>query len=113
MPIRTGISNYFLQRDRGLLVTLLAAVCLAYLPFLGNPFIFDDTNFIQKNFLKHYSQGWFQFELRSLMKDTLVWTSPFGILGKIVDKLLLERHLLKLVSNRNARLKEIAEASNK
>ena len=46
----------------------------------------------------------------TLMRDTLTWTSPFGILGKIVDKLLLERHLRKLVSTRNARLKEIAEA---
>ena len=45
----------------------------------------------------------------TLMKDTLIWTSPFGILGKIVDKLLLERHLRDLVSGRNARLKEIAE----
>ena len=45
----------------------------------------------------------------TLMKDTLVWISPFGILGKIVDKLLLERHLRNLVSSRNAKLKEIAE----
>lgn len=45
----------------------------------------------------------------TLMKDTLIWTSPFGILGRIVDKLLLERHLRNLVSGRNAKLKEIAE----
>ena len=45
----------------------------------------------------------------TLMRDTLIWTSPLGILGTIVDKLLLERHLRNLVSTRNARLKEIAE----
>ena len=45
----------------------------------------------------------------TLMRDTLVWTSPFGILGRIVDKLLLERHLRNLVSGRNAMLKKIAE----
>jgi ligand-binding SRPBCC domain-containing protein len=45
----------------------------------------------------------------TLMKDTLIWTSPFSILGKIVDKLLLERHLRNLVSSRNAKLKKIAE----
>ena len=45
----------------------------------------------------------------TLMRDTLIWTSPLGILGKIVDRLLLERHLGNLVSTRNARLKEIAE----
>jgi ligand-binding SRPBCC domain-containing protein len=46
----------------------------------------------------------------TLMTDTLTWTSPFGILGKIVDKLLLERHLRNLVTRRNAKLKEIAES---
>lgn len=46
----------------------------------------------------------------TLMKDTLTWTSPFGILGKIVDKLLLERHLRRLVSGRNAKIKEIAQS---
>jgi len=45
----------------------------------------------------------------TLMRDTLIWTSPFGILGRLVDKFLLERHLRTLVSGRNARLKEIAE----
>ena len=46
---------------------------------------------------------------RTLMRDTLIWESPFGIFGSIVDKLLLERHLTRLVSRRNARLKAIAE----
>lgn len=45
----------------------------------------------------------------TLMIDTLEWTSPFGILGRIVDKLLLESHLRDLVTTRNARLKQIAE----
>lgn len=46
----------------------------------------------------------------TLMRDTLIWTSPFGILGRVVDKLLLERHLRDLVSNRNAKLKALAES---
>lgn len=46
----------------------------------------------------------------TLMRDTLIWRSPFGILGKIVDKLVLERHLTDLVATRNKKLKEIAEA---
>ncbi len=48
-------------------------------------------------------------ERGTLMIDIVEWTSPFGILGRIVDKLLLERHLRDLVTNRNARLKQIAE----
>ena len=44
-----------------------------------------------------------------LMRDTLCWEAPLGFLGKIADKLFLENHLKKLVTKRNARLKEIAE----
>ncbi len=43
------------------------------------------------------------------MTDTLIWTSPFGLIGTIADKLLIERHMRDLVETRNARLKEIAE----
>ena len=43
------------------------------------------------------------------MRDTLEWTSPFGILGRIVDFLLLKNHLRKIVLHRNAKLKEVAE----
>ena len=45
------------------------------------------------------------------MRDTLEWTSPFGLIGRIVDALILENHLRDLVSRRNERLKEIAEAA--
>lgn len=47
----------------------------------------------------------------TLMRDTLEWTSPLGIIGRIVDTLLLERHLRDLVSKRNEKLKEIAESA--
>jgi len=46
----------------------------------------------------------------TIMVDTLKWTSPFGVLGRLVDKLILERHLSDLVTQRNARLKRIAES---
>lgn len=45
----------------------------------------------------------------TLMKDTFIWTSPFGIFGKIADRLFLENLFRKLVKRRNARLKQIAE----
>ena len=51
----------------------------------------------------------FSREGGTLMRDTVVWTSPFGFLGKLADTLLLKRHLRSLVSQRNARLKEMAE----
>lgn len=48
----------------------------------------------------------------TLMRDTLIWTSPFGFLGGVVDKLILERHLRNLVTTRNAKLKAIAESTD-
>jgi ligand-binding SRPBCC domain-containing protein len=48
----------------------------------------------------------------TLMRDTLRWTSPLGILGKIADRLLIERHMTQLVRTRNIRLKEIAESKS-
>lgn len=75
------------------------------------PALFVDE-MIEGNFkaFKHIHE-FFPNEGGTLMRDTLVWTSPLGILGKIVDKLLLERHLRSLVSGRNVRLKAIAEAA--
>lgn len=46
------------------------------------------------------------------MRDMVEWTSPLGIVGKMVDKLVIRRHLTSLVSGRNARLKAIAERYN-
>lgn len=43
------------------------------------------------------------------MLDRLEWTSPFGLFGRVVDKVLLERHLRDLITKRNCRLKQIAE----
>ena len=48
-------------------------------------------------------------EAGTLMRDTLIWESPFGFIGRIVDAILLRSHLTKLVTGRNLRLKQIAE----
>ena len=49
----------------------------------------------------------------TLMRDTLIWESPFGILGRVVDKLFVESHLMQMVTDRNDKLKVIAEQLNK
>ena len=46
---------------------------------------------------------------KTLIRDTLIWTSPFGILGKIADELLLKKRLRKIVMRRNLLLKQFAE----
>ncbi|MGM0896970.1 MAG: SRPBCC family protein [Bacillota bacterium] len=45
----------------------------------------------------------------TLMKDWFVYRAPFGIIGKLADKLFLERHMEKFLSTRAAELKRIAE----
>lgn len=46
----------------------------------------------------------------TLLRDTLTWTSPFGIFGKLIDGFVLKRHLEALVKLRNKKLKALAEA---
>lgn len=53
-----------------------------------------------------------EFETRdgaTLMRDTLDWVSPLGILGVIADKIAVERHLRRFVTKKQQALKEIAE----
>ncbi|MDD5180649.1 MAG: tetratricopeptide repeat protein [Gallionellaceae bacterium] len=66
--------NYFRQRDRAWLLSLFAMVCLVYLPFLGNPFIFDDLPFFTSDAPEHYAHAPFQFDLRWLPYASLGWT---------------------------------------
>ena len=42
--------------------------------------------------------------------DTMVWESPWGIAGKLADR-MIERRLRAIVHDRNDRLKEIAEST--
>lgn len=74
MIYRKKLFNYFCQRDRGWILTLLAAVCLVYLPFLGSPFIFDDLPFFSDAVVQRYATSLFQFDLRWLPNATLGWT---------------------------------------
>jgi len=75
LNIREKLSNYFRQRDRGWMLSLLALVCLVYLPFLGNPFVFDDQNFFNGVTVTYYSQSLFNFDLRWFSYASLGWTA--------------------------------------
>ncbi|MFK5983626.1 MAG: SRPBCC family protein [Flavobacteriaceae bacterium] len=46
----------------------------------------------------------------TLMTDVFDYQSPFGILGKLADKLFLEKHLTELLTERNRIVKEFAES---
>ena len=47
----------------------------------------------------------------TLMRDTLIWTSPLGILGRIADALVVERHMANFIRRRNMGLKAFAEST--
>jgi len=66
MFVYKKLNIYLMTRDRTLLLLLLAMVFVIYVPFLGNPFIFDDLNFLIVDVYQHYSGDLFKFELRWL-----------------------------------------------
>jgi ligand-binding SRPBCC domain-containing protein len=45
----------------------------------------------------------------TLMRDIVTWRSPFGILGRAADALVVARHMRWFVSEKQARLKRMAE----
>ncbi len=46
---------------------------------------------------------------RTAMKDVLVYASPLGPIGRIADILFLQRYMRRLLQERNAGLKRLAE----
>jgi ligand-binding SRPBCC domain-containing protein len=44
-----------------------------------------------------------------MMKDVFTFRSPFGYVGKLVDKVILTRYLRKFLTGRNLIIKEYAE----
>lgn len=75
----------------------------------NRPFHFRDEQ--QKGAFKffihnHYfeSQG-----INVIMKDVFEFQSPFGFLGKLVDRIILKDYLRKLLITRNNTIKDFAE----
>jgi hypothetical protein len=53
-----------------------------------------------------------EFEERdgaTLMRDTLTWIPPLGILGTLADRIAVERHMRNFVATKQAALKRLAE----
>ncbi|HEY8119108.1 MAG TPA: tetratricopeptide repeat protein [Methylophilaceae bacterium] len=74
MPLKQKLLNYLQNHNRGRLLALLTLVFLIYLPFLANPFIFDDLNFLSDNLLNHFAHSSFHFDLRWFPYASLGWT---------------------------------------
>jgi ligand-binding SRPBCC domain-containing protein len=47
----------------------------------------------------------------TLMTDRITFLSPLHLVGKLLDRLILHRHLQRFVQDRNDRLKAVAESN--
>lgn len=48
----------------------------------------------------------------TMMIDTFEYKSPFGLVGKIADKLFLEKYMSNFINSRATALKEMSEKTN-
>lgn len=58
--------------------------------------------------LKHVHEFEQQGNL-TIMKDTLYFEAPYGLVGKIVEKLVLKNYMRRFLEHRNRGLKNLAE----
>lgn len=57
----------------------------------------------------HHTHEFEQIDEHTIMKDTFDFASPVGVLGNIVDALLLKRYMIQLLEQRNQVIKAVAE----
>lgn len=84
----------------------------AKITHLEKPHIFVDVmvkgafhSFTHTHQFKEKNEG-------TIMIDTFKYKSPFGPIGKIADKLFLEKYMLNFIKSRAKELKRIAENTN-
>jgi ligand-binding SRPBCC domain-containing protein len=49
---------------------------------------------------------------KTLMKDVMEFEAPFGLVGRLVESLLLERHMRRLLQRRNRCIQQTAESED-
>ena len=74
MSYQSRLKQYFSERDRAWILLMLVAASMVYLPFINNPFIFDDLNFFATSAIGTYSNNGFDLSLRWL---------PYASLGRL------------------------------
>jgi tetratricopeptide (TPR) repeat protein len=84
--MKTRVLNYFRQHDRGWVFALFGMACLVYLPYSGNPLVFDDLPFFSSS-ISHFATSSFHFDLRWLPYATLGWTWAFFVDSPVAYRL--------------------------
>lgn len=59
-----------------------------------------------------HEHSFVEIDGKTVMIDNLNYQTPFGIFGRLFDKLLLKKHLTNFIIERNKVLKELAEKQN-
>lgn len=86
MNIRAVMLNYLRQHDRGWVFSLIGLALVVYVPFFGNPFVFDDLPFMTRA-VSYYTNAPFHFDLRWFPYVTLGWTWAFFVDSPYVYRL--------------------------
>lgn len=86
---------------------------VARITALDRPHRFDDE-MVQGSFkwLRHCHEFVFNDGI-TIMRDTLEWQPPLGLIGRFADRLFLRRHMHWFVSTKQIGLKRMAEAHAK
>lgn len=74
------------------------------------PIKFSDT--MQKGAFKsfHHDHYFSESNGNTIVKDIINFEAPFGVFGKIVEKLILKKYMTKFIIKRNQVIKQIAES---
>lgn len=79
------------------------------IPEMDFPVYFADE-MLEGNFKSFRHEHSFKFENgQTIMTDNIFYETPFGIFGKIFDKLILEKYLTSFIKKRNQIIKDLSE----
>lgn len=76
--------------------------------FAANDYFIDEIVKGPFKVLRHLHQ-FKQAGSYTIMTDEFIFKSPLGILGRLVDKLIMERYMTRLLQKRNRVIKQAAE----
>jgi ligand-binding SRPBCC domain-containing protein len=77
-----------------------------------NPIYFQDA-MIRGAFRSFCHDHYFETRgLHTVMRDDVKFTAPWGILGLLAEKAVLEHHMRNLLELRNATIKQVAESDD-
>ncbi|RYZ79395.1 MAG: hypothetical protein EOP06_27280 [Proteobacteria bacterium] len=77
------------------------------------PFDYFVDEMLVGHFKSFRHEHWFaEIEGITTMTDHIVYKTPYGIIGRVFDWLILRNYMLKLIEKRNAVIAQIAENAN-